>query len=185
MKISFAVFLAVFLVLALNTGFVLAKENFNETKQLIDSNISCSKLTDAQLEAMGDYYMEQMHSGEAHELMHTMMGGEDSAAVKQMHIQMAKSIYCGETSQGMMSMMSMMAGNNMMGGGMMGNSFNMMSGNIGGNMMGYGMMSGSYAWYWNFLNALYVISLIGLIVLVYSWIIKLWKNNAKHKGGKK
>ena len=48
-------------------AFVLAHENFTETKELIDSGVSCNKLTSSQLEEIGDYYMEQMHPGEAHE----------------------------------------------------------------------------------------------------------------------
>jgi len=48
-------------MLLLNISLASAHEhNFAETKQLIDSGISCDKLTDEQLEAMGDYYMEQM-----------------------------------------------------------------------------------------------------------------------------
>ncbi len=55
------------------------------------------------------------------------------------------------------------AGYGMMGGGMM---------NI---MMGSGMMGNwGYFGYWNFLNVLYAVLLIGLIILVYSWITKLW-----------
>src|SRR3989339_2259188 len=104
---------------------VLAQEehDFTETKRLIDSGISCNNLTNEQLEEMGDYYMEQMHPGEAHEIMDKMMGGEGSESLKQTHIQMAKGIYCNEDINGMMSggMMNMMMGNNMMGsGGMMG-----------------------------------------------------------------
>src|SRR3989344_3055175 len=98
-------------VLFLNLSLVSAHEHdFNETKQLIDSGISCDKLTDEQLEAMGDYYMEQMHPGEAHEMMDQMMGGEGSDTLKQMHIQMAKRLYCNEDVGGMMGggMMNMM-----------------------------------------------------------------------------
>ena len=84
-----------------------AHGNFNETKELIDSGISCSQMSNEQLEEIGDYYMEQMHPGEAHEMMHQMMGGEDSKTTKLMHINMAKSIYCGENT-------------GMMGSGMMG-----------------------------------------------------------------
>ncbi|MBI2107138.1 hypothetical protein HYT57_04075 [Candidatus Woesearchaeota archaeon] len=148
-------------ILLVSIGFVFAHGNFDETKQLIDSNISCNELSNEQFEEIGDYYMEQMHPGESHELMHKMMGSEDSITVKQMHIQMAKSIYCGETNQGMMSMMNMMGS-----GGMM----NMM----GGNMMSYGMM-GNYG-YWNFLSILYTALVIGLVILVYLWIIKIWKS---------
>ncbi len=159
---------AIMVVLLLNISLVFAHEhNFDETKQLIDSGISCDKLIDEQLEAMGDYYMEQMHPGEAHEMMDQMMGGEGSDSLKQMHIQMAKRLYCNEDVGGMMggSMMNMMMGNNMMGSGMMGN-------------LGYGFG------YWNFLNVLYVLLLIGLVILVYLWIIKLWRN-MKVGGSKK
>ena len=71
---------------------------------------------------------------------------------------MAKRLYCNEDVGGMMGggMMNMM-GNNMMGSGMMGN-------------WGYGFG------YWNFFNILYAVLFIGLIVLVYLWIIKLWKD---------
>ena len=94
-------------IFILTLAFAMAHENFTETKQLIDSNIGCDKLSNEQLNEIGDYYMEQMHPGEAHELMHEMMGGEDSETTKLMHINMAKSIYCGENT-------------GMMGSGMMG-----------------------------------------------------------------
>ena len=159
----------------LSISLVSAHENFTETKQLIDSKISCDKLADEQLEEIGDYYMEQMHPGEAHELMHKMMGGEDSEFVKLMHINMAKSIYCGENTMVQESMM----GYGMMGsGGMM----NMMYGNMQSNIMAYGKKGGypNYL-YWGFINFLYAALLIGLVILVYLWIVRLLKN-MKRKG---
>lgn len=149
-------------------SLVSAHGNFDETKQLIDSNVSCDELNEEQLEEIGDYYMEQMHPGEAHEYMDEMMGGEDSETVKLMHINMAKSIYCGENS-GMMGMMNMMmGGRGMMDGNMMGS---------GG--MNSGMMSGYGNYGWNIYNSLYLILLIGLIVLVVVIIIKLLGNMKK------
>src|SRR3989339_707584 len=69
------IFFAIMVVLLLNIGIASAHEhNFDETKQLINLGISCDKLTDEQLESIGDYYMEQMHPGEAHEMMNQMMG---------------------------------------------------------------------------------------------------------------
>ena len=138
-------------------------------KNLVESGVSCDKLSDDELESIGEYYMEQMHPDEQHELMDNMMGGEGSGSLKQMHIQMAKVLYCGESggtmsSGGMMGMMNMMGGQNIQSGTMQG-----MIGNFG---------------YWNFINVLYVILLIGLIILVYLLIIKLWKN-MKGKGRKK
>jgi len=137
-------------MLLLSVSLVFAHEHdFNETKQLIDSGISCDKLTDEQLESIGDYYMEQMHPGEAHEMMDEMMGGEGSESLRQMHINMAKRLYCNEDVGGMM------------GGGMMGN-----------NMMGSGM-TGNYSAYYgynSFWNILWLIFLMGVIVLII-WLI--------------
>ena len=105
------------LFLVLTTAGIVSADghNFTETKQLIDLGISCDGLTDEQLEAIGEYYMEQMHPGEAHEIMDQMMGGEGSASLRQVHMQMARNIYCGENIMmgGMMGMDGMM--NNMMG----------------------------------------------------------------------
>jgi len=163
------IFVAI-IILLLKFGLfnAITQQEISEAKSLVDSKANCKSLSDPQLEIIGEYYMEQMHPGESHELMHKMMGiKEGSEAEKQFHINMAKTIYCNEDA-------------GMMGGGMM----NMMMGgqNAQGTMMGnYGYGSG----YWNFLNALYAILLIGLIILVYLWIIKLWKSmknkQDKHK----
>lgn len=165
-KIIFVMIVA----LLLNLGLVnaITQQEIKEAKSLIDSKANCKSLSDSQLEIIGEYLMEQMHAGESHELMHQMMGlKEGSEAEEQFHINMAKAIYCGETnvfgSSGMMSggMMSMMMGGN----------------------MGYGMM-GNYGYgfgYWNFVNVLYAILLIGLIVLVFLGIAKLWKDLFKKK----
>jgi len=146
----------IFSMLLLSVSLVFAHEhNFDETKQLIDSGISCDKLTDEQLESIGDYYMEQMHPGEAHELMDQMMGGEGSDSLKQVHIQMAKKLYCNEDVGGMMS------------GGMM-------------NMVGSGMM-GNYPTYYgynNFWNILWLVSLIGVIALIV-WLIYKFTRKGK------
>ena len=154
------------LMLTLNLVNAITQQEIKEAKGLIDSKVDCKSLSDAQLEIIGEYEMELMHPGDSHEAMHKMMGlKEGSEPEKQFHINMAKTIYCGESG-------------GMMGGGMM----SMM---MGGNM-GYGMM-GNYGYglgYWNFLNVLYAILLIGLIILVYLGIIKLWKN-MKNKDGKK
>ena len=152
-------------ILLLNLGLAnaITQQEIKEAKGLIDSKVDCKSLSDSQLEIIGEYEMELMHPGDSHEAMHKMMGlKEGSEPEKQFHINMAKTIYCGESG-------------GMMGGGMM----NMM---MGGNM-GYGMM-GNYGYglgYWSFVNILYIILLIGLIILVYLWILKLWKNMPKKK----
>lgn len=94
----------IFLILV-PIAFAHAEENFDEAIQIINSKASCNNLEDSQLELIGDYLMEQMHPGEAHEFIDNAMGGEESDQLKQMHIRMAKGIYCGES--GMMSMMGM------------------------------------------------------------------------------
>ena len=154
------------LILALSLVNAITQQEIKEAKSLIDSKVDCKSLSDSQLEIIGEYEMELMHPGDSHEAMHKMMGlKEGSEAEKQFHINMAKTIYCGESG-------------GMMGGGMM----NMM---MGGNMMGSGMM-GNYGYgfgYWNIFNVLYAVLLVGLIILVFLGIMKLWKGlfRAKRK----
>src|SRR3989338_1880857 len=152
------------IILLLNLGLVSAinQQEINTAKSLIDSKTSCKSLSDSQLEIMGEYYMEQMHPGESHELMHQMMGlKEGSEDEEQFHINMAKAIYCGEENA--------FGSGGMMGGGMM----NMMMG--GGNMMGNNPFGYGYG-YWSFWNIVWSLLRIGLIVLViwliYKFIIK-------------
>ena len=116
---------SILVILLLSIVVVLAQESHDseieEGKKLVESKMSCDKLSNEQLEAIGDYYMEQMHPGEAHEIMDNMMGGEDSESLKQVHINMARRIYCNENiyiGYGMMGSGGMM---NMLGRGMMGN----------------------------------------------------------------
>ncbi len=136
------------------------EDEFDEAKQLIKDKVLCAELTEEQLEMIGDYYMEQMHPGEAHEAMDKMMGGEGSESLKQTHIAMARRLYCNEDADGMMNMMN-------------------------SRMMGYGRMipmTGSLGYgfgYWNFINILYAVLLIGITILVYFWIIKLRKETKK------
>ncbi len=101
------------LFVALLSVLAAAQEehDFSEAKQLIDSKVRCDELNSEQLEKIGDYYMERMHPGEAHEYMDRMMGGEGSESLKQVHINIARRIYCNENVGGMM------------GGGMMGNYY--------------------------------------------------------------
>lgn len=150
-------------------------------KQLIDSNASCGSLGDSQLELIGEYFMEQVHPGEAHELMHRMMGlADNSAEEKAFHISLAKTMYCGQGSGfGMMGMMPMMMGG-YYGGGMM--SRGMMGygtgGSLPGGVMGYGY---SPPFGWSLSDVLVAILLIGLIVLVYA---HAWKALREGKGKK-
>ena len=146
-----------FLILSLSIMSVYAinQDELNQAKTLIDSNISCNKLTNDQLEIIGEYFMEQMHPGEAHELMHKMMGlQEESEAEEQFHISMAKTVYCEESG-------GMMMGNNMM--------------SSGG--MGSGMMKNypAYYDYNSFWNISWLVFLIGIIALIIWFIYKFTK----------
>lgn len=159
-----------FLILIFSIGIVYSiSDEFAEAKRIIDSKTPCSQLNENQLEIVGDYLMEQMHPGQAHELMDKMMGGEGSESLKLMHIAMAERLYCEDKSDA--------ANYGMMGYGMMGGfgrtNYGGMMNMMGNSFGGYGMME-NYG-YWNFLNFLSLVLAIGLIILVYLWIIKLWK----------
>ncbi len=121
-------------------------EEIAEGKKLVESKATCASLTDDQLEAVGEYYMDQIHPGDAHKLMDQMMGGEDSTQLKQIHQLMAKRFYCNENTQFGMGMM----------------------------MGGTSMMSWNNGW-WSIYAILYTLLLIGLLVLVVLAIIWLWK----------
>ncbi len=128
--------LAILFMLIFSVAVAADSGDFGEAKQLIESKAACSELTDAQLEGIGDYLMEQMHPGELHEIMDERMGGEGSESLKVMHVNMAKNLYCGDSSAMRGGMMGMMMGS---GYGMMGNGGMM---NMMGNY-GYGMMGSS------------------------------------------
>ncbi len=185
MSISVAVILIVTLLLVSQVASAHSNEDSAKAEEIIGQNISCSEISEEQLEMLGDYYMEQMHPGTAHEAMDEMMGGEGSESLKQVHINMGRSFYCGESSMmsmGTMGMMNMMGGG-MMGGGMMGNMMagkNMMSNNI--NYQGQRMMYGNSLYYPSniFYLIIQVLVIIGLVLLIL-WLIK--KINKKSKRG--
>jgi len=165
MKMKKAILLSMFWIILFSFLVVAQEEHdFTESKQLIDSGISCGQLTDEQLEAIGDYYMEQMHPGEAHEYMDEMMGGEGSDSLKQVHINIARRIYCNENVGGMMG------GNMMAGRGMMGNYYQTPQNNLyQNNFIGFQIFS-------------YV--LIILIIVILILIMKVLINKLKKQGGK-
>src|SRR5512143_239082 len=136
-------------------------------RSIILSNASCPSLNQSQLELIGDYYMEQMHPGAAHEAMDSMLGGEGSESLRAAHIQMAQVLYCGQTNGtatygGMMGMMPALYrygyggfGGGMMGSGMMGN-------------WGYGMGGD---WWWVF-GAAFWLLVFAARILVVLWLYK-------------
>lgn len=92
------------------------EEDFSKAEDLIKQRAPCNALSEEQLELIGDYYMEQMHPGELHEVMDERMGGEGSLTLKQTHINIARSFYCGEHGYMSVGMMNVMMGRS----GMMG-----------------------------------------------------------------
>lgn len=158
-------------------------------KALVDAKADCSQLSEGQLESIGEYIMELRHPGAAHEYMDNMMGGEGSASLKNAHIQMAKVLYCGDTS--VQTTYGGMMGMGMMGGGMMGGygagttGFGGMMGGFGAASApyGYGMM-GNYGYglgVWSLYDVLIVVLLIGLILVVYAHAWQKFSENKRKK----
>ena len=135
-------------------NLVNASENFEEAIKLIQNKVPCNELTNDQLELMGDYYMEQMHPGQLHEIMDERMGGEGSEQLKLVHINMAKMFYCGQSNVMSMSMMNMMMNRG---------GFNMM----GDNNLFYGV-----GWFGVLLMIVFWAAIIWLIVWVIQQITK-------------
>ena len=148
-------------------------EDFAAAEDIISKKISCDELNDSQLEMLGDYYMEQIHPGEAHEQMDEMMGGEGSESLKQMHIAMAYRFYCNDGDYSGSGMMGS-NGYGMMGSGMMG-GYNSPA------YSGYGMMGN----YYNGFNWFFVFSLLVIAALIAVIILLIIKLKDKDKGRKR
>lgn len=165
------------LVMSVTPAFAhLNTSMMEKAEKLISSGVSCENLTDEQLEMIGEYYMEMMHPGRAHELMDQMMCGSDRNCESAMHIYMARMVYCGEyAGMGMMSMgvMPMMYGGGSM---MMQTAYYPDSSSAFWNGMHGWMMGSTSHFYWGFAGILYLLLLAGLVVLVYLGIMRLWRN---------
>ena len=173
-----------FMLFSLN---VFAHENVGSPEEVLSeiresqgisaaTQIDCNKVTEHHFEELGDALMEQMHSGEAHETMDAMMGGEGSESLKAMHVSMGKSyLLCGGGNEMMGNNVSGygMPFQNYMQGGMTGGS--MMQGMMGNNSFSSGMPFWNYG-YWSIWNILYAVLLIGLIALVFLSVFRLWKD---------
>jgi len=161
--------ITIIILLFLTISLVLAHSDETEIekgKELVKNSVECEKLSNEDLEAIGEYVMEQMHPGELHELMHERMGiKEDTGQHELFHINIAKMMYCrtGNTIDKRM---------NIMGGGMMSMMY-------GSGMMGYGLYGGSALWWlWSLLAFLL---LLGLVVLVWVLTVKYWKETQRKK----
>ncbi len=89
---------------------IMSQQNVSDIK-----HIDCSRMADADSEALGDALMERMVGNHAlHEQMDAMMGGEGSASLRQMHTLMGENwLGCGAGLMGgtMMPMMMRVMGN--------------------------------------------------------------------------
>ena len=157
------------MIIILLSFLVIAQEehDFTEAKKLIDSKISCDKLTNEQLEAIGDYYMEQMHPGEAHEYMDRMMGGEGSESLKQIHINIARRIYCNENV-----------------GGMMGGGYGMMGNYYYQNSQNNNSYQNNFVGFQIFFYVLFILAVIILILIIILLINKSKKQREGNKHGR-
>ena len=153
-------------IISINFSSAHSEEDFAKAEELIKQKISCSELTDEQLELIGEYYMEQMHPGELHEIMDEKMGGEGSESLRQAHINMGLAFYCGEhgsMSSGMM--------NTMMGRGMMNGFSNIKSSSY------YGTgMTGPRIFVWAI-----IILIIVVLVLLIVWLMKQIQNPRRRR----
>lgn len=141
-----------------------------EGRQLVASGARCDALTEDQLEAIGEYLMEQMHPGAAHDAMHQMMGIQEGTPQHgAFHINIAQMMYCIQPS-------GMMMGPGMMYGGMMGGPM-MRGGMMGMPMMGHSMMGWGYkTTLFTIVGVLWLIILLGLAIAVWLWVIKLYRD---------
>ena len=160
MKNQIKLLLLSMLLISISFATAHGEEDFAKAEELIKQKLSCSELTNEQLELIGDYYMEQMHPGELHEIMDERMGGEGSESLRLVHINIAKAFYCGEHGIMPANMMNVMMGRS----GMMGNQY-------------YSQLNNSPTY-----NAMSIIFSILIILILLIVIFLLFK---KIQGGKK
>ena len=165
----------VLLVLLIMLPIIIAEEDHAievaEGKALVDSQISCDDLTEEQLEVIGEYYMEQMHPGEAHEVMDERMGGEGSESLRLAHINMGLRFYCNQGSSMMGGMMGILGSGNMMN-----------NDDFGGETMAYGMM-GSYGLGSSIYGAIFFAIAVFIFSVIFwstrNWLVKETKKKRK------
>lgn len=140
-----------------------------EGKALVEADVDCADLNDQQRKAIGEYVMEVMHPGNAHDVMHQMMGIEEGTEEHELfHIALAQRMYCGSSGYGY--------GMGMMYGGMMRSGYGMM-GSWQDSNYAYTCMNGYCSTAsWSVASSLYLLFLVTLVVLAVLLIIKLWRN---------
>ncbi len=158
---------SVFIFAVLSSIFIVADgmENFTQAEQLIKSKVQCSQLSSEQLEIIGEYYMEQMHPGELHEIMDQRMGGDGSESLRQVHINITLNFYCGEHQYGGRGMMNMI-----MGRGMVYGTYNSLTDNST-------TINSSYVY---FTLAVQLLGIIALVLFII-WMVKKLRKNTKRR----
>lgn len=142
-------------------------ENFAVAEQIVNARVSCSQLNESQMAMIGDYFMEQIHSGKQHEYMDAMMGGEGSQSLEYMHIAMAEQFYCNNPQYFPEAAGSRNSGSYQQGYGMMGgyNGASRQYAQPGSNGAGFMMVSGLYT-VSTILSLLLIIIVVVLILVV-------------------
>ena len=90
----------------------IIQEIMAKQQVLVLQDLKLDRINDSSWERLGDAVMEQQHPGTAHELMDSMMGGEGSDSLTQMHINMGKA-YLGFGDYAGFGMMGINRGNMM------------------------------------------------------------------------
>ena len=154
-----------FILILTSLVFVSAdEEEIEQGRQIVDEKSSCNNLTDEQLVAVGEYYMELMHPGTLHDAMHTFMGlEEETQEHDQFHINLAKQIYCGERNYNMIGY------NN-------GYAYGMM-----GMMYGTGGWNSSYSPVWNIVPLIFTALIFALIFWVLYLLLKKENRRKRRK----
>lgn len=133
---------------------IYQSQNINSADQL-----NCGKISDVQFEKVGDAYMELIHPGQAHVYMEQMMGGENSASLKQAHINMGHAYTgCWSGYNSTPLLMPMMGGYGLYN--------NQGAGYFTSGMMGPWLMS-SYNWFSSLTMILFwVLLILGLVAII-------------------
>src|SRR3989344_2424014 len=164
-----AIFLTALLLFQLNLGSVHAQEPSIESvldeitvEQGIDNldQLDCSKVSQEQLEQLGEALMSVMHpDAEVHELMDNMMGGEGSEALKARHI------YMGSNYLGCYNGSAVNSGSSLNMMGRMGNMMGMMGGMMG-TVGGFGSYTDNSLGTFNTMMGFFNPMLIGWILVI-------------------
>ncbi len=84
--------------IALFSSFVYADLKYTEAQMLIESKTPCSSLSDDQLAAIGEYYMDKLYYGNGREFVYRRIG-DDPESLRFAQIEMARKEYCSSVNE--------------------------------------------------------------------------------------